>query len=157
MKLPSHTPHPVDRSIVEAKIACNDIVKKATEGREQTSRVVSTVDNKLKNPVTAWLPGLDSLHRRVRGIREGEHAALPSNPSLHSEFEIPIEYTKTLKDKLFLKYDSLNAKNRILIFTTKSNLRELSNSDVWGEMVHLVRSHMPLHNFIQFMGILLDS
>jgi len=55
----------------------------------------------------------------------------PVNPSNANDLIIPEIYKFTNKNELFLSYDSGNNESRILIFTTKSNLNLLQESDNW--------------------------
>jgi len=55
----------------------------------------------------------------------------PVNPSNANDLIIPEIYKFTNKNELFLSYDSGNNECRILIFTTKSNLNLLQESDNW--------------------------
>jgi len=52
------------------------------------------------------------------------------NPSNANDLIIP-EIYKFTNNELFLSYDSGNNESRILIFTTKSNLNLLQESDNW--------------------------
>lgn len=55
----------------------------------------------------------------------------PVNLSNANDLLIPEIYKFTNKNELFLSYDSGNNENRILIFTTISNLNLLQESDNW--------------------------
>lgn len=93
--------------------------------------VIASVVNKVSAPVANRLPQIDTIARTIRKVR-GEMNPVPKDPEKNTEFTIPDEYTITDKGDLFLMYDSQEASNRLLIFSTQKNMEELVKSEIWA-------------------------
>jgi len=99
-------------------------------GQLSTRNTISTKLGEASASVIDQLPTIKSMSRTfqwTRIIKENP----PVNPSNANDLIIPEIYKFTNKNELFLSYDNGNNENRILIFTTKSNLNLLQESDNW--------------------------
>lgn len=74
---------------------------------------------------------MSSLTRVVQRIKSKKTELFPSYTTL-ADVVIPQAYTVTCKGKQFLMYDSNDGKDRLLMFTTKKNLRFLTTCSVWA-------------------------
>lgn len=66
--------------------------------------------------------------KKIARRSRGKENSFPLNPNSDLELEVPEDFQKTEKYDLFLLFDSGKVEERMLIFATKENLKELSNS-----------------------------
>lgn len=69
--------------------------------------------------------------KKIARRSRGKENSFPLNPISVNELEIPEDFTKTEKGDLFLIFDSGKVQERMLIFTTKENLKKLATSEHW--------------------------
>lgn len=69
--------------------------------------------------------------KKIARRSRGKENSFPLNPISVNELEIPEDFTKTEKGDLFLIFDSGKVQERMLIFTTKENLKKLATSEPW--------------------------
>jgi hypothetical protein len=75
------------------------------------------------------MPSLNALRRVVTRSRRSEE--FPPEPQSASDVNIPNSLCNTLRGNLFLIKDRKIEQKRLLIFTTKENVRHLSNALFW--------------------------
>ena len=75
----------------------------------------------------ASLPDLHNLKRTVRRIRQ-KAQNLNALPLSIQTLSIPVDLTKTISSRTFLQYDSEPKNKRILIFSTRKQLKILQRS-----------------------------
>ena len=78
----------------------------------------------------AQLPSVNSLKRTVQRVRQQIDGPVASPENLDA-LEIPDRYATTLDGAQFLLFDSGPGNNRILIFSTATNMQMLSQSQHW--------------------------
>jgi hypothetical protein len=77
------------------------------------------------------LPPIRHTRRAVRSHKKNAGIPLPIPPSLET-MTIPQQYQVTHSDEPFLLYDSgIDRSNRILIYSTETNLRALTTTGHW--------------------------
>jgi hypothetical protein len=103
---------------------------KAKTTQEATHQIVASTLRDVSTAVAGQLPPIRSIKQTVRRARRQDGVPL-ANPSNIDDLIIPDVYKKTLKGDDFLKYDSGSGPNRILIFTTSSNLQLMSDCPNW--------------------------
>jgi hypothetical protein len=121
--------HIQDQADIEKRKVIQNLKNAALSTQNTTTRILA--DSLILNPsVSSKLPKLKSLKRTIQRQREISNKA-PGNPENLRELIIPLEFTLTLKNEEFLLFDSGPSDNRILIFSTKFNLNQLSQSEHW--------------------------
>jgi len=123
----SHAPN-VAKS--EVKGLVNELKKSAENGQFSTRNIISPKLGEASDSVIGQVPTIKSMSRIIQRTRITKENP-PVNPSNANDLIIPEIYKFTNKNELFLSYDSGNNESRILIFTTKSNLNLLQESDNW--------------------------
>lgn len=129
VKVTTHN-HAPDAAKVEVKRAMAKVKAKAKTTQEATHQIVASTLRDVSTAVAGQLPPIRSIKQTVRRARRQDGVPL-ANPSNIDDLIIPDVYKKTLKGDDFLKYDSGSGPNRILIFTTSSNLQLMSDCPNW--------------------------
>jgi hypothetical protein len=122
--------HAPDAAKVEVKRAMAKVKAKAKTTQEATHQIVASTLRDVSTAVAGQLPPIRSIKQTVRRARRQDGVPL-ANPSNIDDLIIPDVYKKPLKGDDFLKYDSGSGPNRILIFTTSSNLQLMSDCPNW--------------------------
>jgi len=104
---------------------------KEDPGKGPTEIIESKIRD-LPQQVVAKLPQRAALKRRINRVRQ---ANFPQNPKTLEELgELPPEFRRTMKKDSFLLYDSYEddpEEPRIIVFSTRENLRKLGKSKTW--------------------------
>jgi hypothetical protein len=129
MKFTDNHNHIQDLADIAKREVIQNIKNTAVSTQNTTARILA--DSLILSPsVSSKLPKLKSLKRTIQRQRQILNKA-PENPENLQELIIPQEFTITLKNEEFLLFDSGPSDNRILIFSTKFNLNQLSLSEHW--------------------------
>ena len=78
--------------------------------------------------ILPYLPQKSALRKKISYARKGIR---PAEPQSLDDLEIPENLCKTLREELFLVRDSTVGDERILLFTTKSNIERLVSASYW--------------------------
>lgn len=123
-----HAPIPAE---VKVKKVLEDVRKKARNSRENRLNIVAGAVAGVTPQVSAALPTLANMRKLVDRTRKGCSAA-PINPQSTQDLVIPDDYKITQRNEDFLVQNSMDDDgHRLLIFTTKRNLRVLSRCEHW--------------------------
>ncbi|KII73004.1 hypothetical protein RF11_00672 [Thelohanellus kitauei] len=121
-----HAPDIIERNI---RLLVNSIKENALQTMLPTQNVISDSVQGLESAISASMPSLPALKKRVQRVRNELGSSIPL-PSSTLDLMIPEDYKITLTGNRFLLYDN-NSVERILIFSTEENLRLLSNHRTW--------------------------
>ena len=124
----NHTPNSADCEKRELLANLKSTGKASTES---TGGIVATAIEGLPVAVLGKLPPLASMKRTVQRARQETIQGALKNVSSRSELILPESFTKLKTGEQFLKFDSGNNNQRILIFSTLDNLAQLSSSKHW--------------------------
>ncbi|CAF4471086.1 unnamed protein product, partial [Didymodactylos carnosus] len=104
---------------------------KMSDASKQTGRtthdIVADGVSKLSDHAISSLPNLQNLKRTVQRIRQRNQNPLPL-PTSRDTIVIDPQYTKTARKRTFLQFDSGPIDRRILIFSTKKQLKILGKA-----------------------------
>lgn len=126
----THASHVADVARIEAIKVKSKIMTKAIKTQDQPMQIVSKCTKKASRATKAALPTKRNLVKSVHRKRKTNDCAPAVPPSL-AELELPDEYKETADGEIFLLYDSKNPDKRILIFSTKENLKLLRQCKTW--------------------------
>ena len=82
----------------------------------------------LPEEISPYMPSQNALRMRIKRVRRTE---MPSESQNLNEINIPDSFKITLSGNLFLVKDLTVNQDRILLFTTKSNIEYLSQALFW--------------------------
>ncbi|CAF1314959.1 unnamed protein product, partial [Didymodactylos carnosus] len=102
------------------------MVYEAKQTVNTTHDIVASGVSKLSDYAITSLPNLQNLKRTVQRIRQKHQNPLPL-PTNRDSIIIDAIFTKTNRDQTFLQFDSGPTDQRILIFSTKKQLKMLKN------------------------------
>ena len=121
--------HAAEASRVGVINAVNSLKERAKETNELPVQVIQTVITSNTSEVYPYLPSRNALHQSINRVRNSE---LPVEPDSLDDLIIPEDLTKTLDgtDDFLIK-DSAMDQDRILLFTTITNVRYLAQSSFW--------------------------
>lgn len=107
-------------------------MKRRAEDTQETPQQILTQTVEQVSEVTAsQMPATRSIRRAIRRWRQHHGNPLPVPPS-RADMLIPEEYTCTTNGEPFLLFDSGHGDNeRVLIFSTQSNLQLLRENGHW--------------------------
>jgi hypothetical protein len=149
MKFTDNHNHIQDLEDIEKREIIQNIKNTAVSTQNTTVRILA--DSLIPTPsVSLKLPKLKFLKRTIQRQRQILNKA-PEYPENLQELIIPRELPITLKNEEFLLFDSSPSNDRILIFSTKFNLNQLSLSEHWYADFGQLKNF--LDNFILFMGL----
>lgn len=124
----NHSGDPARKEVIQVQTA---IKRRALDTEETAQQILSTVAVNVSDSAAAQLPPIRHMRRGVRRLKKDAGNPLPVPPNLQA-MEIPQEYKVTHRDEPFLLYDSgTDSPNRILIFSTETNLRALTTTGHW--------------------------
>jgi len=122
-----HT-HPPITPEIKAKGAVDRIKRRAQDHPNEPPQQVIAAElrNEHNEEVLAHLPEHQNLRRSINRMQNWSR---PNNPADLNSLNIVEPYTTTIKGQQFLQYDSgPDNEKRLIIFTTKENLRILCES-----------------------------
>ncbi|CAF3392651.1 unnamed protein product [Rotaria socialis] len=121
----NHEPSSSDGQVAAARTRMSDSAKQSCL---TTHTIVADAVSKLSDNAISSLPNLQNLKRNVRKIRQRSQNPL-SLPTTRDSIVIDPQYTITARDRTFLHFDSGSIDQRILIFSTKKQLKILENAN----------------------------
>ena len=104
------------------------IKRQAQETRDRPVQIIQNNIVNLSEKITPYMPSQNALRMRIKHIRRAE---MPPEPQNINEIDIPTSLKTTLNGNLFLIKDLIVDQDRILLFTTKSNIEYLSQALFW--------------------------
>lgn len=122
--------HNADAAKLEATKVMQRIREDAENTRDSPQYILSQASTHIREAVAAKLPSVGNMKRTIRKVRERKQVA-PANPSSREDLVLPNEFTKSEAGETFLLFDSGVIPNRILIFSTRSNITLLAQSQNW--------------------------
>ncbi|CAG8685915.1 11114_t:CDS:1, partial [Dentiscutata heterogama] len=120
--------HAADASRAGVRKLTNQIKEHAKQTLSPPSQIIQSVIANNPQNIYPYIPSYNALCQTIRRVRR---SGLPSGSNSLDEFVIPDDLKKTLDGSDFLIKDSTIGSERILLFTTISNIRYLSQSLVW--------------------------
>lgn len=122
--------HAGDDAHLQVVKVLNKTKQKAIESQELPHLIATQACVKLPTAVAGQLPPFSLIKRNIRNVRNVKTQA-PPNPINLLQLKIPLEYRVTHSNEPFLLHDSEDGPNRILIFSTSTNLQLLSSAKRW--------------------------
>lgn len=139
--------HAPDRTSIEIRRAINKMKKTAKSSNEVTGVIVSDNIATVSDAAAVDLSNKSCLNRTVQRQRAKNNPQL-TNPVDRVDLVISNHFSTNQNGKKFLLHDS-GGKNRYLLFSTQTNLRFLSNCEVW--MADGTFNQLYFCNYIRFM------
>lgn len=122
--------HIGDAASVGAARVYNTIKENAKSTRDTPQFIISTASENVGQAVAARLPAVSSIKKTIRNIRASENLG-PAVPNRRQDIQFPPEFTITANGEDLLLYDKGQVEDRIIIFSTRRNLRLLESSAHW--------------------------
>jgi hypothetical protein len=122
--------HAPDASRFNVIKTINTVKEKARETDDRPSQIVQNTISSTISSQEAYtsLPSNEALRKSIKRIRRAD---LPSEPESIEDITIPEDMKVTLDGSNFLVKDSTVGEDRILLFTTVANIRNLERSRLW--------------------------
>ncbi|CAF1103796.1 unnamed protein product [Rotaria sp. Silwood1] len=121
----NHEPNHSSGEIIEARTKMTYAAKQTVN---TTHDIVADGVSKLSDHAVASLPNLKNIKRTVRRIRQKHQNPFPL-PTNRDSLVIDPLFMKTNRNRTFLQFDSGPIDQRMLIFTTKKQLKILENGN----------------------------
>lgn len=122
--------HIANAAEIEGMKMMNNIRDHAKRTQDAPHFIVSTASVGVSQAAAAILPKVSSIKRTIRNVRT-KHEAAPALPVHRSDIVIPENYKNTKNGEEFLLFDSGPTEDRLLIFSTRRNLRLLAQAEHW--------------------------
>ena len=120
-----HAPQASSGNVAKA-IAC--IKQQALETRDQPMQIIQSNIINVSEETASNLPSQNALRMKIKRIRRTE---IPPQPKTLDEINVPVALCYTLSGSLFLIKDAKINQERILLFTTTTNIQHLSQATFW--------------------------
>ncbi|CAF4755606.1 unnamed protein product [Rotaria socialis] len=120
----NHEPNSSVGQVAAARTRISDTAKQSSL---TTHTIVADAVSKLSDNAISSLPNLQNLKSNVRKIRERSQNPL-SLPTTRDSIVIDPQYTITARNRTFLHFDSGSIDQRVLIFSTKKQLKIWENA-----------------------------
>ena len=105
----------------------NAIKEKASITSDKPCQIIQDVVSQLDPSVVPYVGSKETISKMIRRVRkEG-----PQEPSDLQDMFIPDEYRKTFSGETFLVSESNIGDDKILLFTTHSNVKKLKDAHFW--------------------------
>lgn len=127
-KVPIHINHAPDASRLIVKTAIANINDKAKSTRENPSQIIQDIHSAV--PITAR-PYMPSVEATRKIILRARRKLLPPEPSSVEEINIPDNLKKCLNGDQFLLKEISISNQKILIFSTKNEIKNLIEAPYW--------------------------
>ena len=121
--------HVVNPSELEIRKRLALMKSQATATQNLPSQIIVQVVANASRSVAANLPSTALMSRTINKTRK-TNALAPANPTSRADLHIPEAYTVTTAGEEFL-LANIGQTDKILIFSTTSNLRCLGESELW--------------------------
>lgn len=110
--------------ILEAK---NKIKALSKQSNDRPVQIINAVKSSVAQDIQPCFPNDDVLRRQ---INRAKHTDTPVEPKQLGNFTLPVQYAVTLSGQPFFK-DIKEGDERIFLFTTGENLKQLHSSKFW--------------------------
>lgn len=100
----------------------------AKNTKDAPCQIIQSCTTTAHPDIVPSLPSKNALRQKIKRIRQAHQ--LPE-PKTIVDIEVPLELQNTLTGELFLVKDSTLEEERLLIFTTKTNVEKLSQASIW--------------------------
>ena len=122
--------HPRDRVEIEVTKARQQMKERAEQTREMPMQIHSEIISSINDPdVQSQLPQASTCKKVLQRVRNKKY---PKDPSSHEDLEFVGPWALTKEDgERFLLHDNKSTTDRIVIFSTDTGLRKLSESKIW--------------------------
>ncbi|CAF1260079.1 unnamed protein product [Rotaria sordida] len=121
----NHEPSHLPGEVIASRTKMNDAAKQTGQS---THDIVADCVSRLSDHAISTLPNLQHVKRTVQRIRRRHQNPL-SLPVNRDSLVIDTQYIKTARGRTFLQFDSGPIDQRILIFSTKKQLKMLKNAN----------------------------
>ena len=122
--------HVADAADAEAKVLMDRIIDDAKSTNDSPHAILTSALEGFSQASATRLPLPDSMKRMIRRVRQ-KNSKGPALPLCREDIVFPEEYKTTVKGDPFLLYDSGSDVNRMIIYSTRDNLRCLARADHW--------------------------
>lgn len=119
--------HTAEASRAPVCVTKNAIKRKATESDSPPAHIVQNAIASIDENVRPYLPSTSALKQSCKRVRKNKNV----EPKTLDDLNLPDEYKQTLNNELFLIKEIDVDDNKVLIFSTVSNLSKMSNADYW--------------------------
>jgi hypothetical protein len=120
--------HAAEAARADVVKAISNIKEQAHQTYNKPSQIIQATTSQISQEVHSCLPTREALQQVIQRIRRSD---LPKEPESLDNLVIPDNMLRTLDGVNFLVKDSVVGHNRILLFTTISNIRKLEQSTFW--------------------------
>lgn len=120
--------HAAEASRVNVVKSLNLLKERAQQTNDQPVQIIQNIVAISSQEVHPYLPSCDALRQTVRRIR---HIDFPTEPTSLENLIVPERMKQTLDGTNFLVRDTTIDDNRILLFTTHTNVHHLAQSPFW--------------------------
>jgi hypothetical protein len=103
------------------------IKRRAAETNDKPLQIIQSAIPTMSQEAQPYLPKTASLKQTAKRVRREEY----TEPSTLEELNVPQEFRETLSGEIFLVKNTDVISDKVLLFTTVSNLRKLSEAQFW--------------------------
>jgi hypothetical protein len=128
--LQKHTEHNHSPQATDGNVA-NTVARIKQQARETIELPIQIIQRNIANiseDTAPYMPTQNALRAKIKRVRNAEMAA---QPQTIEDINIPESLQSSLNGDQFLIKDSTVREERILLFTTKANIRNLSQALFW--------------------------
>ena len=105
-----------------------EVKSQAKNTKDAPCQIIQTFTTSVPPDIAPCLPTKNALRQQIKRIHQAHR---PPEPRTLTEIEVPLALQKTLNGELFLVKDSTVGDDRLLVFTTKSNMARLAQASLW--------------------------
>ena len=120
--------HEPNHSVGQLVTARTSMSNAAKQSRDTTHAIVADAAATLSDNAISSLPNLRNLKRNVQRIRQRNQNPL-SLPTSRDSIVIDPQYIIAARDRTLLQFDSGPIEQRVLIFSTKKQIKILENAN----------------------------
>jgi len=120
--------HAAEANRVNVAKTIKVLKERAQQTNDQPIQIIQNVITNSSQEIFPYLPSRDALRQSIKRIRRIDS---PAEPQSLEDLVIPENWKKTLSGSDFLVRDSTIGNERVLIFTTSTNINYLSQSPFW--------------------------
>jgi len=122
--------HPAEAADTEKRKRISILKDSARNTQDTPAQIVAAASINMPKSVAGDFPTPMQLTRTIQKTRVAATGA-PTNPTNLIDLVVPELYTKTCNGEEFLLFDSGPGVDRILLYSTKNNIRTLSQCEQW--------------------------
>ena len=119
--------HAPEASRKDVAVARDNIKRKAHETRNMPAQIIQDETNAVPGPSQPAMPSRDALRQIIKRARKQD---MPTQPTSLENIDVPLAL-RNIDNEVFLVKDSAFNDERILLFTTSSNVALLKESVNW--------------------------